>query len=490
MKNLKLLASSALVSLIFAIPQHAAAADSADKENPVSGNPITVEHDGNVSHQEEFAFLFDKPEGIIELPATFGIILECAEVLTQEEAEAKVREVTTFFMEKKNRKELPYNSEDVFTNVLRTKDIPITYLTGLSIDGGGTRGLIPALLIEELSHKLSKPLCHYFDYIGGTSIGGILALGLTAPDLGENSHRPRLEVNDLVRLFYDRGQDIFPSATVERSSFNVPMRLWDSLRHLVAAASSMFASQYGVQGLEGLLKEKFGERAFLHETLTNTLITALDTGHIRSQTYLFDSRNAKKLRRNDQVSIPLWKVGRSTSAAPTYFPAYKLNIEDDQGYIHRSHTLVDGGLWLNNPSTLVAKALLNFASEESLFASQKNIVMLSLGTGYAATNRQLSSDTGTLNAVVPLIDTLMNVSSSGTHESLQEILGRGNYQRINPQLQNEIKLDATDRAQLDLLKEAAEGKYEDIQNFIDGSFRRILEQDEFRYIGNPFQSKL
>lgn len=49
----------------------------------------------------------------------------------------------------------------------------------LSIDGGGIRGLIPALVLAEIEKRAGQPISKCFDLIGGTSTGGILALGLT-----------------------------------------------------------------------------------------------------------------------------------------------------------------------------------------------------------------------------------------------------------------------------------------------------------------------
>ncbi len=51
----------------------------------------------------------------------------------------------------------------------------------LSIDGGGIRGIIPALILSRLEKKTGKSISELFDFIGGTSTGGILALGLTMP---------------------------------------------------------------------------------------------------------------------------------------------------------------------------------------------------------------------------------------------------------------------------------------------------------------------
>ena len=52
----------------------------------------------------------------------------------------------------------------------------------LSLDGGGGRGLSSLLILREMMNQLSqqrapKP-CEYFDLIGGTSTGGLIALML------------------------------------------------------------------------------------------------------------------------------------------------------------------------------------------------------------------------------------------------------------------------------------------------------------------------
>src|SRR5689334_4992718 len=56
----------------------------------------------------------------------------------------------------------------------------------LSVDGGGIRGLIPALLLQDLEARLRKQrpnatLTDHFDLFVGTSTGGLIVLGLTAP---------------------------------------------------------------------------------------------------------------------------------------------------------------------------------------------------------------------------------------------------------------------------------------------------------------------
>ena len=51
----------------------------------------------------------------------------------------------------------------------------------LSIDGGGIRGVIPAMILARIESLTGKPIAELFDLIAGTSTGGILTLGLTKP---------------------------------------------------------------------------------------------------------------------------------------------------------------------------------------------------------------------------------------------------------------------------------------------------------------------
>lgn len=69
---------------------------------------------------------------------------------------------------------------------------------GLSLDGGGVKGMLLASELHYLSTKVGKPLHKIFDCIGGTSIGGILALGSTASLDGFNSI---CSTSDLVDIF-------------------------------------------------------------------------------------------------------------------------------------------------------------------------------------------------------------------------------------------------------------------------------------------------
>src|SRR5579864_9191015 len=103
----------------------------------------------------------------------------------------------------------------------------------LALDGGGIRGVIPAMVLSEIEGRCGRPIATMFDLIAGTSTGGILALGLTTPDPAM-PNAPRYRAEQLVQLYAEKGQVIF----------NRPF--WYRLVTLFG----LFGSKYAVRGLE------------------------------------------------------------------------------------------------------------------------------------------------------------------------------------------------------------------------------------------------
>lgn len=48
----------------------------------------------------------------------------------------------------------------------------------LCLDGGGIRGLVLISILLHIENATKVPIIHCFDWLAGTSTGGILALGL------------------------------------------------------------------------------------------------------------------------------------------------------------------------------------------------------------------------------------------------------------------------------------------------------------------------
>src|SRR3954468_2426331 len=78
----------------------------------------------------------------------------------------------------------------------------------LAIDGGGIRGLIPALVLTEIEQRTGRPISSLFDLVAGTSTGAILACGLTRPQPMAPDH--------LAALYEEEGPQIFDASLLKK----------------------------------------------------------------------------------------------------------------------------------------------------------------------------------------------------------------------------------------------------------------------------------
>src|SRR5271156_1440498 len=76
----------------------------------------------------------------------------------------------------------------------------------LSIDGGGIRGIIPAMVLQAILGTTKAQ--DAFHIIAGTSTGGIIACGLAKPN--------PLSLDQILSLYVDHGYDIFNKDTENR----------------------------------------------------------------------------------------------------------------------------------------------------------------------------------------------------------------------------------------------------------------------------------
>ncbi|OQU84037.1 hypothetical protein SORBI_3005G219100 [Sorghum bicolor] len=77
-------------------------------------------------------------------------------------------------------------------------------LTVLSIDGGGIRGIIPATILARLETLLQRidgqdaRIADYFDFIAGTSTGGLITAMLSAPGKDKRPLFAAKEINQFM----------------------------------------------------------------------------------------------------------------------------------------------------------------------------------------------------------------------------------------------------------------------------------------------------
>lgn len=95
----------------------------------------------------------------------------------------------------------------------RTKELPPNSgFRILSLDGGGMRGIITLTVIKKLEGIIGQPLVDFFDYVAGTSTGGLIAAALAIQ---------HLTADDTLDLFKGLGSVVF-----EKKFFPLILKVW------------------------------------------------------------------------------------------------------------------------------------------------------------------------------------------------------------------------------------------------------------------------
>ena len=262
----------------------------------------------------------------------------------------------------------------------------------LSIDGGGIRGIIPAMLLAEIERRMQQPIAQMFDLIAGTSTGGILALGLAIPKMAGAA---LYAAQDLVDMYAGEGNSIFSR----------------SLLHRLAACGNLRHEKYPCTGIEQVLSKYFGDSR-LRNAVTDVLIASYEIE--RSIPFFFRSSMA---RERPDYDFPARDVARATSAAPTYFQPMKLPSTTDPSH----YTLIDGGVFANNPS---ACALVEARTN---YPDASDFLVVSLGTGQL--NYSFPYDRaktwGIFRWAIPILDIVFDGISKTVDYQLRQLLPEG-----------------------------------------------------------------
>lgn len=274
----------------------------------------------------------------------------------------------------------------------------------LALDGGGAKALFTAHLLARLERDLGVKVTDSFDLIAGTSAGGIIALGLGAG----------LPPADLVGHFEELAQTVFPRSR---------RRPWRRPRQLVKPL-------YGAAPLRSVLVDVLGGKV-LGDSAKRLVIPAWDAG--RAAVHVFKTPHHERLKRD--WSIPMVDVALATSAAPTYFPAARID----------GHRLIDGGVWANNPSVVaIAEAL------SVLDVPLASLKVLNIGTTEAVAQHPKRLDRGGFAQwATRIAPTLIQASSRGGQGTAEHLVGRQNYRRFDAQVPGGLyALDSVDREEM------------------------------------------
>ncbi|XP_016390479.1 calcium-independent phospholipase A2-gamma-like [Sinocyclocheilus rhinocerous] len=339
----------------------------------------------------------------------------------------------------------------------------------LSIDGGGTRGLVALQALHRLESLTGKPIYQLFDYICGVSTGAILACMLGVF---------QIPLDECEELYRKLGSDVFK-------------------QNLIVGTVKMGWSHayYDSQIWEEILKERMGPGLMI-ETSKNpkcpkvSAVSTIVNRGLPLKAYVFRNYDFLPGVRSHYLGgcqHKMWQAIRASSAAPGYFQEFVLGND-----LHQ-----DGGLLINNPTALAIH------ESKCLWPNTPVQCVVSLGTGRYETVGKTSSSTYT-----SLKTKLTNVISSATdteevHSMLDALLPPNTYFRFNPYMSEEISLDENRQERLDFLQaegrrylERNENKLKKVASVLTqekGIVQKLAEWAQLKadmYDGLPLRSKL
>ncbi|MDH4037537.1 MAG: CBASS cGAMP-activated phospholipase [Candidatus Krumholzibacteria bacterium] len=261
----------------------------------------------------------------------------------------------------------------------------------LSIDGGGVKGVLPAAFLAAIERTTGVATVDRFDLIVGTSTGGILALAVAFG----------LPAQEILNLYRKHGPKIFPRHSL------LDVRYW--VRGIVHA-------RYDAAPLRDALVEVFGEEE-LGDARVNVVIPATsgETGDV----YIYKTPHHETFVVDGKVRIV--DVALATAAAPTFFrPHAPLG----------GTTLLDGGLWANNPVMVGVVEALTYLNKP-----RESLRVLSLGC--TATPKRIDEHArrgGLLGWARPGIEWLLHCQSVSATKQARLLLGKERFLRIQPEV--------------------------------------------------------
>lgn len=272
----------------------------------------------------------------------------------------------------------------------------------LTIDGGGVRGIIPAVLLAALERQTGRPTRETFDFVAGTSTGAVLAAGIAAGIPAER----------IVAAYAHRSGEVFRSVA-----------LLSGLRRLATGAL------YDTRTLHELIRDELGPEArdwTLNDSPIDLLVTAkrLEDG---MPWYFVRDNPANSCRAG---GFRLSEVVTASAAAPTYFRPWRVSPIGE---------LIDGGIGVaGNP---VYQACVEAFEYTDAYRPEDSLVV-SLGTG-----KLLRRERPTW--LWPWLGWLLAELLRSPAEQQTELVFRHwpqvPFYRLDLELEREIGLDAVDR---------------------------------------------
>lgn len=282
----------------------------------------------------------------------------------------------------------------------------------LSIDGGGTRGLVSMEILRHIEKATNKRIHELFDLICGVSSGAILTMALGSG---------RFSVDQCETFYREMSENIF------KTDFwsSTPRLLWTH-------------AYYDASIFEQTLRKAFKNTSLMNlaSEANRPKLVAVSVNAHTVQPFLFRTYTQNPAIGNSfdgTCKAEVWQAIRASSAAPGYFQEFKFDTA----------ILLDGGMLVNN-CTGVAHA-----EARMLWPNEPVQCVVSIGSGKFRPRDVLQANATSLYEKAHGL-----VYSATDTETIHLMLANliKNYYRFNPQLSENILISENRKLKLDQLK--------------------------------------
>ncbi len=232
----------------------------------------------------------------------------------------------------------------------------------LALDGGGIRGILTLEVLARMEEMLAEVtgggsgfrLCHFFDYVGGTSTGAIIAAGMARG----------MSATELLEFYQETGPAMFDKQFI--------LKRWHAL--------------YKSEPLKKELQKTFRAETTLKPDDLECLLLAVTRNRTTDSPWPISSNPQAKYndrsRADCNLNIPMWQIVRASTAAPVFFPPEV--IQWDPADESKAFVFVDGGLTpYNNPAFLLYRMATETGYRLNWASGEDKLLVISVGTGAA-----------------------------------------------------------------------------------------------------------
>lgn len=315
----------------------------------------------------------------------------------------------------------------------------------LAIDGGGSRGVIPAKILERIEAAIKRPIWQVFDFGAGVSTGGLVIMSALLR---------RTPPNELVKIYRTLASKIFENRVI-------PIK------------------EHSARRLESELKEHYGSLQMNRPDDRSPYVFVTAIRDHEPDPFLLRNYDVvdQKMGFAGESDWPCSDAARATTAAPTYFTPF----------VSGEHHYSDGALGFDNPVVILFMEALNVLSKMNERNNDDDDDMptidyiVSIGTGKMEGLKPPSRKPkkGLRRAFQAVELALEFLTDFENHHSYMKILAKsyGNipYFRFSPPLPGRPALDIRSSAKLDELINITEAYLNDQNNGIPEQIQQLAE---------------